>query len=173
VVQDLRHAIRTLFRSRGFALVSASALAVGIGANVTFFGFVSSLLLRPMDAAEPERLVRVDSGGEGLMTFLSYGEYVHYRDRNQTLSRLSAFHPGGIAAVRANGPAEMISVTPVSGNYFEVLFLRGDESRDFDRMGGDNVGAACTQTSPHVKGFPDKFQEGSSCLPTFSRFTTS
>jgi hypothetical protein len=60
VVQDLRHAIRTLFRSRGFALVSASALAVGIGANVTFFGFVSSLLLRPMDAAEPERLVRVE-----------------------------------------------------------------------------------------------------------------
>jgi predicted permease len=121
VVQDLRHALRSLFRSRGFALVSASALAVGIGANVTFFGFVSSLLLRPMDAVAPERLVRADSGGEGLMTYLTYGEYVEYRDRNQSLSELASFYPGWMAAVRADGPAEMIGVTPVSGNYFETL----------------------------------------------------
>jgi predicted permease len=121
VVQDLRHAVRFLLKSKGFALVAVAALAVGIGANVTLFGFVSSLVLRPMDAVEPERLVRADSGGEGFMTFLTYGEYVEYRTRNQSLSELAIFYPGWMAAVRADGPAEMIAVTPVSGNYFATL----------------------------------------------------
>ncbi len=120
-MQDLRHGIRLLRKSPGFTLASVAALAVGIGANVTLFGFVSSLALRPMDAFEPERLLRMDSGGEGLMTFLPYGEYVQYRDRNQSLSALAAFYPGWMAAVRADGEAEMIAVTPVSGNYFETL----------------------------------------------------
>jgi predicted permease len=121
VVQDLRQAVRFLLKSKGFTLVAVAALAVGIGANVTLFGFVSSLVLRPMDAVEPERLVRADSGGEGFMTFLTYGEYVEYRTRNQSLSELAIFYPGWMAAVRADGPAEMIAVTPVSGNYFETL----------------------------------------------------
>ena len=121
MVQDLRHAVRFLLKSKGFALVAVAALAVGIGANVTLFGFVSSLVLRPMDAVEPERLVRADSGGEGFMTFLTYGEYVEYRTRNQSLSELAIFYPGWMAAVRADGPAEMIAVTPVSGNYFATL----------------------------------------------------
>jgi len=121
VVQDLRHAVRFLSRAKGFALVAVTALAVGIGANVTLFGFVSSLLLRPMDAVEPERIIRGDSGGEGLMTFLTYGEYVEYRDRNRSLVELAIFYPGWMAAVSAGGPAEMIAVTPVSGNYFETL----------------------------------------------------
>jgi predicted permease len=121
VVQDLRHAVRFLLKSKGFTLVAVAALAVGIGANVTLFGFVSSLVLRPMDAVEPERLVRADSGGEGFMTFLTYGEYVEYRTRNQSLSELAIFYPGWMAAVRADGPAEMIAVTPVSGNYFATL----------------------------------------------------
>jgi hypothetical protein len=101
---ELRHAVRLLRKSPGFTSASISALAVGIGANVTFFGFVSSLLLRPMDAASPERLVRADSGGEGLMTFLTYAEYVEYRDRNQSLASLAAVYPGWMAAVRSDGP---------------------------------------------------------------------
>ena len=121
MVQDLRQAVRFLLKSKGFTLVAVSALTVGIGANVTLFGFVSSLVLRPMDAVDPERLVRADSGGEGFMRFLTYGAYAEYRDRNQSLSELAIFYPGWMAAVRAVGPAEMIAVTPVSGNYFATL----------------------------------------------------
>ncbi len=143
MVQDLRHAVRFLLKSKGFALVTVTALAVGIGANVTLFGFVSSLVLRPMDAVDPERLVRMDSGGEGLMTFLTYGDYVEYRDRNQSLSELAIFYPGWMAAVRAEGPAEMIAVTPVSGNYFATLgvtaALGRAVSREDDEPGAPRV----------------------------------
>jgi hypothetical protein len=55
------------------------------------------------------------------MTFLTYSEYVEYRDRNQSLESLAAFYPGWMAAVRWKAPPEMIAVTPVSGNYFETL----------------------------------------------------
>lgn len=120
-MHDLRQAVRFLLKSKGFTLVAVSALTVGIGANVTLFGFVSSLVLRPMDAIDPERLIRADSGEEGLMTFLTYGDYAEYRDRNQSLSELAIFYPGWMAAVRADGSAEMIAITPVSGNYFATL----------------------------------------------------
>ncbi len=86
-----------------------------------------------MDAVEPERLVRADSGGEGLMTFLTYGDYALYRDRNQSLSEIAIFYPGWMAAVRADGPAEMIAVTPVSGNYFETLGVTAALGRAISR----------------------------------------
>jgi hypothetical protein len=55
------------------------------------------------------------------MTFLTYGDYAEYRDRKQSLSELAIFYPGWMAAVSVDGQAEMIAVTPVSGNYFETL----------------------------------------------------
>src|SRR5262245_26853785 len=61
--RDAAIALRTILKGPGFALVVIGALTVGVGANVTVFGFVNALLLRPLDAAEPGRLVRAYSDG--------------------------------------------------------------------------------------------------------------
>jgi predicted permease len=126
---DLRYGIRLLRKSPGSTLVSVLALAIGIGASVTLFGFVNALLLRPVDAVEPDRLVRADAGGTELMNFIRYADYLQYRDRNQSLSSLAAFYPGWMAEVRIDGPAGMIAVTPVSGNYFETLGVTAARGR--------------------------------------------
>src|SRR5439155_24347451 len=47
-MSDVRHAIRQLLKSPGFALVAIVGLALGIGANVAFFGVVNSIFLRPL-----------------------------------------------------------------------------------------------------------------------------
>lgn len=126
---DLKYAARQLRRSPGFTLVAISALAIGVGANITLFSLVNGWLVRPLDAQEPGRLVRVTGPGGSSMAAGATGndanilpaDYVQYRERNQTFSALAAGGVGGPTAVRWNGPAQMIPVTPVTGNYFEML----------------------------------------------------
>ena len=119
---EIRRGARALSRSPGFTLVAAGALAVGLGANITIFGFVNSLLLRPLDAAAPERLIRADSGaGNPALSHVPYADYLEYRDRNQSLSGLALFHPGGIRPLRVDDATEMVHRMPVSGSYFPVL----------------------------------------------------
>src|SRR5262249_41620787 len=57
--QDVRHAIRTLQRTRGFTLAALVTLTLGIGATSAKFSVVYGVLLRPLPFPAGERLVRV------------------------------------------------------------------------------------------------------------------
>src|SRR5262245_63557956 len=46
--RDVRHAIRSLTRSWGFALGAGAVLALAIGASVAIFSVVSTVLLQPL-----------------------------------------------------------------------------------------------------------------------------
>ena len=56
-LQDLRHAIRSLSRRPGLALVVILSLALVIGANASIFSYVSFLLWQDLPLRDPGRLV--------------------------------------------------------------------------------------------------------------------
>jgi hypothetical protein len=57
LLQDLRFALRQMRRSPGFAITAVFILGLGIAANVIVFGVVQALILQPLDAPRPDRLV--------------------------------------------------------------------------------------------------------------------
>ncbi len=59
MLTDLRFGARLLFRAPGFTLVAVASLALGIGANAAIFGAINGLLLKPVAAVAPDRLVAI------------------------------------------------------------------------------------------------------------------
>jgi putative ABC transport system permease protein len=56
VLQDLRHALAALARTRGVAAVAIITLALGIGATTTMFSVVNRVANYELGFAQPDRL---------------------------------------------------------------------------------------------------------------------
>ncbi|HVZ20050.1 MAG TPA: ABC transporter permease, partial [Vicinamibacterales bacterium] len=57
LLQDIRFALRVLWRDRGFTTTTLLTLAICIGANAAIFAVVDSVLLQPLPIPHPEQLV--------------------------------------------------------------------------------------------------------------------
>ena len=58
-LQDLRFAIRSFRKNPGFTITMLATLALGIGANVSIFSVVNTILLKPLKAPAADRIVQV------------------------------------------------------------------------------------------------------------------
>ena len=120
-ISSLRLAVRRLSRQPAFTLAAVVTLALGIGANLSVFAYVQALLLDPVNAPEPHRLVRVAevTASRDGTTIVSWLNYVDMRDGVRAAD-LSAHGP----ATAQIGTGERSDVRPielVSSNYFRVL----------------------------------------------------
>ena len=95
LAQDLRFALRTLWKAPAFAAVAMLALALGIGANSAIFTVVNSVLLHPLPFPQPEQICQIYTD--------RFGDSVVMDDRSFSASML----PKTCSAVRSASPATM------------------------------------------------------------------
>src|SRR5919201_2217431 len=90
--QDLRYAVRTLWKSPGFATIAVIALALGIGANTAMFSIVNGILLRPIPYPEPERLLKLYTSTPQFRDgSVSYPNFLDWQQRNQSFETMAAY----------------------------------------------------------------------------------
>jgi len=133
---DIRYAVRTLLRSPGFALVAVVTLALGIGASTSIYSVVYSILLRPLDFPEPERLVWFLEDQPDLRGApFSAADFLDYQSQNRSFEEVAAIRTTSFN-LTGTGTPERLRGNVVSTNFFRMLGVRPALGRDFSAEDG-------------------------------------
>jgi putative ABC transport system permease protein len=122
LLQDVRYAFRTLSRSRMFALIAVTCLAVGIGVNTTIFSVVNAILLRPFAFSDPEQLVvleEVNTRNNG-RAGVAWPNLVDWRTQSKAFTDIGAVQGRSLTLANVDEP-ERLEGSAVSWNLFPML----------------------------------------------------
>ena len=144
IVQDLRYALRNLANARGFALVAAVTLAVGIGANTAIFSIMDTILLRPLPYRNPDQLLRLNETESAPGKYPFAGpDFVDWKAQNHTFQDMTLFGWPNDMNLSASGRPEHVSVLPTEANFFHLLGVEPLLGRTWaageDQRGKDDV----------------------------------
>lgn len=143
LLQDVRIALRRMWKTPGFTVAAIATLALGLGLTSAVMSLAYALFLRPLPVDEAARVVFVEQtridrpGGWGY----SYPDYLYLREHARSFSELAAHNstmPPMIVAT-PGGPVG-VSGAVVTANYFTLLRLTPRAGRFFsadeDRVPG-------------------------------------
>ena len=138
-MQDLKFALRTLWKARAFAAIAILTLAIGIGANTAIFTMVDAVLLRPVGFRQPEQLLRLYETEAAPGTYPFAGpDLADWRNQNHTFVDMAMYGWPGDMSLSTGGHAEEVKGVQTETNFFDVLGARPllgrtwakDESQD-------------------------------------------
>ncbi|MFY9936790.1 MAG: ABC transporter permease [Silvibacterium sp.] len=142
--QDVRHALRSMRRSKGFTVAAVLTLALGVGANTAVFSLIDTVLLKPLNYPDPDRIVQffLSSSG-GSIQGASIPDLRFWRDRASSVQEISAFDFGQSEMGLTSGVPEQVHGIHVTSNYFRLfgapLALGRAFNEDEDSAQGANV----------------------------------
>src|SRR5271165_4711990 len=125
ILQDLRVALRSLWRTKGLAITVILTLALGIGANAAIFSLVRGVLLRPLVNRDENRLIYIRQSAPGLQldnANFSVPEIQDLKAAVKTVSEFGDFSVIGFTMVGLGDPRE-VRAGVVGGSYFGVMGL--------------------------------------------------
>jgi putative ABC transport system permease protein len=137
VRQDLRYALRTLRKNRGFAAVAVLTLSLGIGANTAIFTLIDALLLRSLPVPRAGRLLQLamtpgDARESQLSDSLSYPVVRALADQRDLFDGVGGFSTFTFDA----GPPDNVRKTQgalVTGAFFDAMGLEPAAGRLLNR----------------------------------------
>ncbi|HEV8482311.1 MAG TPA: ABC transporter permease [Blastocatellia bacterium] len=133
MLQDLRMGLRMLIKHPSFTVVAVFTLALGMGANITIFSVVNSVLLRSLPYADSDRLVFLwseltkHSVKERTSAYATISEW---RQQNTSFEDLAVFDPASVTLTGAF-EAEQASSVRASSNLFPLLGIVPELGRTF------------------------------------------
>jgi putative ABC transport system permease protein len=135
LLNDLRYALRSLFKQPGFAAVVVVTLALGIGASTAIFSVVNAVLLRPLPFAHADRL-QVVWGNYRTLNIerlrAKAAEYEDYAQQTEVFDAVAAYSNQSFNVTTGSEP-ERIRGAYVSANLFPMLEVQPSIGRVFTR----------------------------------------
>jgi putative ABC transport system permease protein len=133
--QDVRFGARVLFKSPGFTIIAAVALALGVGATTAIFSVMNAVLWRPLPFPEADRLVMIWMDNRRLSMredIHSYPSFEDYRTQNTTFAGIAAFTTQGFNLTGAGEPERVIGAA-ATASFFDVMGTPPAQGRPFTR----------------------------------------
>ena len=145
MLQDIRYAIKLLTRDRGFTLVAALALALGIGATTSLLTVVNAVILRGLPLEDSDRLVAISMRDpRNRQLGMSYPDFDDWQRASRSFSGMTLMLlPVAFSVSDGNHLPEQFWGPFTSANLFKVIGQRPFIGRDFiaedDRPGAAPV----------------------------------
>ena len=149
ILQDLKIALRSLWRAKGLSITVILTLALGIGANAAIFSLVRGVLLRPLANRGEDRLIYIKQSAPGYGDQNSDFSVPEIQDLKASVKSVSSFGEFSVIGFTMIGLGEPREVRGgvVDGSYFQVMGLRPVLGRLLDQHDdGPNAAGACVLT---------------------------
>jgi len=130
---DLRYAARALRQNPGFAAVAIITLALGIGGTTAIFSVLDPVLIRPLEYAEPERLVSIATYFPSIkLETLVSADFAEFDRQNHVFTSMAAY-PHGVDTIKLDvaGAPFRVTATRVTPSFFATLGIRPLLGRPF------------------------------------------
>jgi putative ABC transport system permease protein len=121
---DLRWALRTLWRNRGFALAAILTMALGVGTNTAVFSVVRAVLLRPLPFRDPERLAMLWETHPALpLLQVTAQDFEVWRATSHSFEQMGAYTLEAMNKISLIGYGEPVEIqaTMVSANLMPMM----------------------------------------------------
>ncbi len=141
LLQDVRFAVRLLWKDRSFAATTIATLALCLAANIAIFAIVDGVLFKPLPYPRPDRLVRIHNAYPGASVAVADNGVPDYFDRKAgmpAVEELAMFRQAGVT-ISGSGfsEAERIQSMLVTPSFFRVLKTQASRGQLFTEADGE------------------------------------
>ena len=121
LIQDVRYALRQLWKSPGFTIAAVLTLTIGIGANTAIFSCMDAVVLHPLAVPQLDRVVTLaeqqDHGDYDQVTLANYEDWSR---QSRSFAQLAVRTSADMSLTGA-GDAVHVQAALTSANFFTVL----------------------------------------------------
>ena len=145
LLHDVRYAVRALLQTPGFTLVAVFLIALGIGATTAIFSVVDTVLLKPLNFADSDQLMKLGELNPqtgSAATELSFPNLSDVQQHSNSFEEIAAYHSDSYV-IEFDGAPSRVTGTTVSSNLFSLLRAKTALGRTFlpqeDAPGADTT----------------------------------
>jgi predicted permease len=129
--QNLRHAIRLLYKNFAVTTAALATLAIGIGATTAVFTVAYAVLLKPLPYDQADQVVSLrEVNASGRPVNFTDPNFEDIRAQSHSLQGVAEFR-SWIASVTGGAEPVRVGVAPVSKDFFPIMRVQPVLGRDF------------------------------------------
>src|SRR5579884_1950298 len=136
MLRDLLHALRLMRRNPVFAVTAVLSLALAIGGNTAMFTVIRSVLLKPLEYPNADRLVSISGGA-------TPARFEMIRAEQRSFAAVGAHTFRETFTLSGDREPEVLRAVRISAGFLKILGIRPILGRDFrsdeDAPGGTPV----------------------------------
>src|SRR5690348_8167752 len=117
--QDVRYALRMLFKSPAFTLIAVLTLALGIGANTAIFSMADAFLVHPISLPDANRVLMLSLDQKSPV---SAADYLDLKAQGRSFDEIAAYRQVDMN-LTGGGTPERVFGSRVTADFFSTLHV--------------------------------------------------